>query len=189
MKRILPALGVLFLITSCSTTRITENPPTRSVQPSPTRSVQPSPTRLTQQLPTPSPKPSETPEPPPLFTVTFDGEECSCTTPETLPPGKYSFLFIDETDSGIELWLSRLEEGHTFQDLLDGQSEPGEYYPQPYWAPHPPKLADRWDDELGGLFYTFLLIEEGEYSQHIGRDDPLFLWFCSPFYINESPSE
>jgi hypothetical protein len=48
-----------------------------------------------------------------------------------LPLGDYAFTIIDESDWKGELWLINLNEGKTLQDMLDLQSEPGEWYEKP----------------------------------------------------------
>lgn len=126
---------------------------------------------------------------PPPFEVTFDGNECIIAVPAELPAGKYSFVLKDLSGADMDFYLSLINEGHTFQDLLDMQSEPGEFYPQPYWTHHPTKLAQKWDESYGGTVYTFLLVEIGEYVSSVGRYDPDSNWYCAPFQIVEAPSE
>lgn len=155
----------------------------------------------TELPPTPEPITEFTtdPEVPPPFLITFDGNECNSEVPETLPLGKLSFLFVNNTDTKFALWIALLPEGVTYQDLLDKQpesgayfsaddlldkqSELGKYFLAPYDLRQPVKLVDRWDDSLGGRFYTFLFYEEGEYSHALGGLYLDALWFCAPFHV------
>ena len=138
------------------------------------------------------------PESPP-FLITFDGNGCTSEVPETLPLGKHSFLFVNNTDAKLALWIALLPEDITYQDLLDKQPEPGAYFATddlidkqhelgwyflaPYDLRQPAKLADRWNNSLGGKFYTFLFYEEGEYSHALGELYMDALWFCAPFHV------
>jgi hypothetical protein len=60
-----------------------------------------------------------------VIEVTFDGNDCIVSGPSELPPGEVITRFIDMTDLNAELWMVNLDEGKTFQDQLDLQSEPG----------------------------------------------------------------
>lgn len=133
--------------------------------------------------PTSTPVPTETPEEQPSFLVTFNGTGCISEVPETLPPEKYSFLVANSTDTELALWVTLLPDDITFQDLLDKQSEPGEYFSAPYDLRTPVKLAARWDDSLGGKYYKFSFYEEGEYAIALGGLNLDALWFCAPFHI------
>lgn len=142
--------------------------------------------------PTPIP-PTATPTLGPLpgsvFEVTFDGNECTVSGPTELPTGDHSFVWKDLSEENIDLWVARLLDDKTFQDLLDLQSEPGEYYPQPSWTVHPTQLGRAWNESIGGEVYTFSLNIEGEYVTLVGGYSPLSLWFCAPLKVIEAPSE
>ena len=106
--------------------------------------------------------------------VTFDGTECTVSGPSEVQTGYYSFELIDTSGLNVGMWPVRLENGKTFQDLLDGQSEPGEWYPQPVWVIHPFYFTD--EQQL----LTTNLNKPGEHALDVGSDTPQSLWFCGP---------
>lgn len=79
----------------------------------------------------------------------------------------------------VELWAILLLDGKTFQDLLDMQSEPGEYVPKPSWAVHPRKSGTGGDSKEGVLS-TYYLDMEAEYVLAVGSYGPFSLWYCAP---------
>lgn len=168
MKRIGLFLLILLCVSACT-----------AAQPEPT----PTPPPPTAPPATPTPEPTETPEEPSPFWVTFDGAGCVSEAPETLPADKHSFLVVNSTDTELSLWITLLIGDVTYQDLLDQQSEPGEFFPAPYDVRTPVKLADKWDDSLGGKFYKFSFYEEGDYVIALGGLNMDALWFCAPLHI------
>lgn len=174
MKRISLFLILVLCVSACTT-----------AQPAQTSAAQ-SPTEQppTEPPPTQTPAPTEIPdEEPPMFTITFDGSGCTADAPETLALGKYSFLVKNSTDSDLVLWVFLLPADTTFQDLLDKQGEPGRFFPASYDYRPPTKIAQRWDDTLGGNFYTYSFIEAGEYVAALGGLNNDSLWFCPPINI------
>ena len=142
--------------------------------------------------PTATPTPTSEPLPETVaegIEVTFDGNECTVSGPTELPIGEHSFFFKDLSGQNQVLYVSHLLDGHTFQDLLDLQSEPGEYYPRPGWAVHARNLGIEWNESVGAQVYTFSIDYDGEHSIHIGRYSPDSLWFCAPLEVIEAPSE
>ena len=168
MKRIGLFLLILCCVTACST-----------AQPAPISTEAPS----TDLPPTPTPAPTKTLEAPLAFSLNFNENGCTSDIPRTLPAGKHSFLIKNNTDTDFALWVVLLPEDTTFQDLLDKQGEPGKFFPGAYDYRPPTKLAQRWDDSLGGKFYTFSFSEEGEYVAALGGLNDDSLWFCAPFDI------
>lgn len=169
MKRISLFLIIVLCISACTTAQ----PAQTSAKQSPT-----------EPPPTQTPAPTEIPdEEPPIFTITFDGSGCTSDVSEALPLGKYSFLIQNNTDIDFALWVFLLPDDTTFQTLLDKQGEPGTFFAAPYDYHPPTKIAQRWDDELGGKFYTFSFTEEGEYVAALGGLNLDSLWFCTPINI------
>ncbi len=122
-----------------------------------------------------------------LFTVTQAEAGCDVSGPTEVPADQtHDFIVKNPTKSSVELYVSRLTEGRTLQDLLEPQSFPGEYYPKPAWfiyAKSEPAQAfefssgrDLADDESAWAFS----VEPGPhvvYTWTGGR-----LWFCGdPF--------
>ena len=81
---------------------------------------------------------------------------------------------INTSELDVEIWPARLEDGKTFQDLLDKQSEPGEYVPRPDWAVQSFKFSS--DRQV----WTINLDKAGEYAIGVGGYNPDSLWFCAP---------
>ena len=189
MKKVALALGLaLIVVAGCG-------PSAQPIPPTPTSTSLPTPTPLpptpTPMPPTPTPlPPTPTPMPPtPMpIVVTFDGNECTVSGPTELPTGEHSFLLKDLSGQGQYLYVSRLLDGKTFQDVLDLQSEPGVYYPKPSWVVYAPRRPTERIAE-GEHVYTFILNKEGEYAIYLGTSSPSSLWFCAPLKVMEAPSE
>jgi hypothetical protein len=123
-----------------------------------------------------------------VIEVTFDGTECTVSGSTELPIGEYSFVYKDLSEENVPFWVARLLDGRTFQDLLDLQSEPGEYYPKPSWTVYP-SGSWTWNESIDAGVYTFSLDKEGEYATAVGGDFPPSLWLCAPLWVIEAPSE
>jgi len=109
-----------------------------------------------------------------LGELTFDGNECTVSGPSEVPTGKYSIVFNDTSEQpGIQVNLLGLLEDKTIQDLIDIQSEPGEWYPKPSWAFYGLSLNYPLDKE-----WVLVIDEEGEYVIYLWADSSEFLWFC-----------
>ena len=119
--------------------------------------------------------------------VTFDGNGCSVTGPTELKAGEHAFIFIDKSGLSGELYLVRLEEGKTFQDHLDGQSEPGEWYPKPPWVFYDSQLSIESEDTNGGRVDKSIwsLDKVAEHTILCYVDSPRLLWFAAPLFIVE----
>ncbi len=119
--------------------------------------------------------------------VTFDGNGCSVTGPTELKAGEHAFIFIDKSGLSGELYLVRLEEGKTFQDHLDGQSEPGEWYPKPPWVFHDSQSSIESEDTNSGRVDKSIwrLDKVGEHTILCYVDSPRLLWFAAPLFIVE----
>jgi hypothetical protein len=140
---------------------------------------------------TPTPTSDPLPEIIAEFEVTFDGNGCTVTGPTELPAGEHTFVFIDRSDiMRGELWLVNLDDGKTFQDHLDGQSEPGEWYQKPSWAHYDfgftksEYLEDRRVDTS-----TWKLDKVGEHTSYCYVNSPPKLWVAAPIIVVEALSE
>ena len=77
-----------------------------------------------------APEPTPTPVPPTptivgIIEVTFDGKECTCTGPGTVPPGEITIIFHNKSDGLISVEFLKHDEGKTWDDMLA-------YIPPPY---------------------------------------------------------
>ncbi len=117
--------------------------------------------------------------------VTFDGNECTVSGPTEIPTGNYPFVWNDLSEQqNTDFWVSRLLDGKTFQDLLDLQSEPGEYFPKPSWVVHSPGYYS-----FTAEVWVIILDEVGEHAIYLGGKNPLSIWHCASFQVFEDPSE
>jgi len=150
------------------------------------------------------PGPSSTPLPPTVPSqedaaievgeVIFDGTECTVSGLTELLPGRYSYVLVDLSDDNANLFVGRLTEGKTFQDMLDLQGEPGGYVPfiddSYVWAVEP---GIAWQKPDGGEVHTYILTEEGEYTvglwSWVTVTTPEKIWFCAPIWVKVAPSD
>ena len=164
MKKVALALGLtLIVVAGCG-------PSAQPIPPTPTST----------SLPTPTP-----------IVVTFDGNDCTVSGPTELPAGEHTFIFIDRSDMRGELWLVYLEDGKTFQDHLDLQSEPGEWYPKPPWVFYDSRVSIESQESNGRRVdsSTWKLDKVGEHTILCYVPSPQMLWFAAPLMVVETPSE
>ena len=150
----------------------------------------PSPTPI-QPTDTPSPTSEPLSETADGFEVTFDGNDCTVKGPNELPVGDHTFIFINRNDLTGELWLVNYDDGKTSQDMLDGQSEPGEWYPKPSWAHFDSRITSKWEELEGGFVTTSIwkLDRVGEHTIICYVRSPQKIWFPASFMIIEATSE
>jgi hypothetical protein len=118
------------------------------------------------------------------FEVTFDeNDDCIVIGPTKVPLGEYLFVLDDRSELNLGLWVVQFHEGKTYQDLLDLQSEPGEYIEQPLWTTHPFNFTR--DHET----WTVSLDESGEHAIVLGSYSPKSVWVCYAFQVIEPLSE
>ena len=149
---------VIFLISACSTADVSQVP-TPTLVPLP---------------PTPQPN-----------VVTFDGYECNLSAPAVLPIGKHSFLFKNFSNEEMGLWTNLISPGHTYQELLDLQREPGVPQHQPDWLLSNVQKTGYQVEPNGDKIYTFAYNIAGEYLILIAWEMPASLWFCGAFQVIE----
>ena len=109
-----------------------------------------------------------------------------------MPAGEVTTHFIDRSDMRGELWLVYLDEGKTFQDHLDLQSEPGEWYPKPPWVHYDSRVANESQESNGVRvdIETWNLDKVGEHTiLCYVSSPPQMLWFAAPLMVVEPPSE
>jgi hypothetical protein len=175
--RSLIATVVSILISSCagSTPRISTSEPT--VIPSKT----PLKTSLSTQVPTIVPATNESVGI--AFEVTFDGTDCAVTGPVEVPIGDYLFSLKNESDQKVDIAVTHLIDGHTYRDLLDRQSEPGEPFVKVYWMSQPYYFTR--DHKV----WNYSLDEPGEHAVLVLKHVFEGVWICAPFDVIEATDE
>ncbi|TET35287.1 MAG: hypothetical protein E3J69_05380 [Anaerolineales bacterium] len=122
--------------------------------------------------------------------IIWDGKECRYTGPNELPMGEQKFVYRNLSEEELDLWVGRFIDGHTFQEYLDMQGEPGEYYDPPSWLVEPNQKGTEGDAKDGGEFFSLALDIEGEYAFVLGSYSPLSAWNCTPqLKVIEAKSE
>lgn len=119
--------------------------------------------------------------------VLFDGENCSSTGPTELTAGEHSMVITNTTDDAtVAMYVRRLVDGHTYQDLLDVQAAiggPGTYHPKPAWVLPTPQTTP--GEVLSDHSYRYdHLLEAGTYALVVGPSDEV--WFCGGFDVIEA---
>ena len=187
MIKILLSIFLVFLFTAC--TQAAEDPtftntkepvvtkvtPAKSLKPTFTNTPQPTNTDLP---PTPTPQSVEVD-----FEVTFDGNGCTVSGPTEVPIGEYSFLLNNTSDIRVKLVVGQLLDGHTYQDMLDLQTEPGDTFGIEPWMSKP--FYYTRDHKM----YFVSLDEAGEHVISISVYKHLGIWLCVPFQVVDTSSE
>lgn len=124
--------------------------------------------------------------------VSYDGIDCQVDVPGELPPGRYSLTWRDRSGLDLHIYVSRLTDGHTYQELMGRQNEsdndPYEFMARPEWLIHAiePGIAREAPD--GGEIHTYIL-REGEHIIYVARESPFYLWICAPLMIVDDSTE
>ena len=180
MSKTLISIFFVFLLTACAQT--TEIPTTTS-----TEEPIATPTKIAKPTITSTPKPTNTDLPPTStphtidFEVTFDGNGCTVSGPTEVPIGDYSFLLNNVSDRKVKLVVGQLLDGHTFQDMLDLQTEPGDIFDIEPWMSKPFYYTK--DHKI----YSVSLDEAGEHVISISVYNHVAIWLCIPFQVIETP--
>jgi hypothetical protein len=66
--------------------------------------------------------------------ITFDGQKCGYDGPVIIGEGTVVVALSNLSDRPTQLNVVKLDEGKTWQDMLDHQGEPGSYNSLPRWA-------------------------------------------------------
>ncbi|MCK4516777.1 MAG: hypothetical protein KAU31_16060 [Spirochaetaceae bacterium] len=115
--------------------------------------------------------------------ITFDGTDFSYVGPNELAAGTYSFVFRNLSEDKIDLYISTLSDGKTYQNLVELQREPGEYWPKPEWVTHDREVGITDIRADGSELHIFMLTREGRHAIYLGRNHPFGLWLCAPLLI------
>jgi hypothetical protein len=128
------------------------------------------------------------PSPPSVIEVSFYGDYCQANAPSELPAGKYPFILYNlDGEYKAELYVGIITGGHTFQELLDPQKSPGEYYPKPDWLIYATKMGQAGGDENEKHYK--ITLDPGEHAIYVAETVPFdagwTLWFCQPVTVVE----
>jgi len=136
---------------------------------------------------TPS-SPEDSKQPQPDFEVIFDGNDCIVTGPSELPAGEVTTHFTDKSELDAELWLVYIDEGKTFQDHLDLQEKPGDWYPKPSWDHYATRIYGHSEDINGARvdIETWNLDHVAEHIIFCYVSSPQMIWFAHPLFIVEA---
>jgi len=94
------------------------------------------------------------------ITLTFDGETCQYDGPSAIPEGEVTIVLNNQSEYEMSLWAARLDEGKTWQDILDYIGQPGSSVELPSWAEWR-VLASKAPDNPDATVYT---LEKGLYA-------------------------
>lgn len=133
----------------------------------------------TSEPPTPLPEPTEI-----KFEVTFDkNHNCIVSGLKEVPLGDYQFVLNNLSGLQVDVAVTHLIDGHTYQDLLDLQSAYGEPFVKVYWMSQPYYFTK--DHKVWN--YTF--DEAGEHVILILKHVFEGIWICDPFQVIEDQTE
>jgi hypothetical protein len=76
---------------------------------------------------------TSTPEPKEIV-LTFDGKTCQYDGPKVLTEGDVTIILNNKSEYELSLWAGRLDEGKTWQEMLDYIGPPGSHRELPEWA-------------------------------------------------------
>jgi hypothetical protein len=125
-----------------------------------------------------------------IFTVTQAEEGCVVSGPAEVPANETYYFIVKnpaEPYADLNLYVSRLTDGKTFQDLIEPQTYPGEYYPKPSWVVYAKRetaqaeefsLATELADDEQAFAFT---VEPGPHVIYTYTGGAL--WFCAPFQV------
>jgi hypothetical protein len=92
--------------------------------------------------------------------LTFDGETCHYDGPNVIKDGEVTIILNNETKYDLSLWAGRLDEGRTWQELLDYIGTPGSSVEPPSWLDRN-MIAEDVPDNPNAKVYT---LREGLYA-------------------------
>lgn len=190
MGRILSALLVLLLsaCTSASPEAVSGSTSTETSDEAPTTTAPPATTAPSETRTTAASTTTEAEEElVAVFDVTYvEGEGCTSVGPLEVPAGDHSFLLRDPTGQLENLWVLRLDEGRTLQDVIDAAPGPGKWYPKPDWMHYTVDLQSEETDD--GTVFIKRLEAPGPHAMvaglYYGVETPedRIWWWCDPSF-------
>ena len=122
-----------------------------------------------------------------VFEIMFDGVECEVNGPSEVAAGTYPFVITDVSGvEGVDVRTMVIGEGHTYDDVLASQSEPGQYFTPP-WVELSPIAFVAFDGELQeNQTVKTLDLEIATHAITIGTGSPSGVWVCGELQVTGS---
>lgn len=92
--------------------------------------------------------------------LTFDGKTCQVDGPKVVTEGDMTVILNNQSEYDLSLWAGRLDEGRTWQEMLDYIGPPGSHKELPAWASGS-MMAAKVPDNPNATAYT---LREGLYA-------------------------
>jgi len=123
-----------------------------------------------------------------VFSVTQADDGCTLTGPDTVPAGATYFVVVaNPSEDRVDLYVSLLADGHTYQEFADLQEAPGKIFPKPsyiVYASSKPEAAtefnetaDLAEDESGYAYSS----EPGPHAVYTWISTTDAFWLCGSF--------
>ena len=134
---------------------------------------------------TTEPVPSSTEAAGAFFVVMFDGTECTTEGPTVVAAGDYPFVLTDLSDmTGADVRTQVLDDGYTYQDMLDFQGGAGEYFSPPEWAKFAlngfaPVEREMAENQTGKT----IVLDTGLHAITVGTGRPSTVWLCGSLHV------
>ena len=173
MRRLFPVLLCLvFVVAAC-----TDGDSATSDEPEASTTMAVEATETAEATTTPPPEASTDGVDPVALRLTFDGESCTYEGATELTPGPVELTFLNESEVSATVATTKIEEGHTIQDVIDHMGpEPGTEESASWqrhlgtWRPVAPGESYLWNGDLSVGLYAMTC---GHYS----ATAPYVLWF------------
>ena len=122
-----------------------------------------------------------------VFEIVFDGVACEVNGPTEVVAGAYPFVITDVSGmEGVDTRTMVIGDGHTYDDVLASQSEPGEYFVPP-WVELSPIAFIAFDGELQeNQTVKTLELEVATHAITVGTGSPSGVWVCGELQVTGS---
>jgi hypothetical protein len=90
----------------------------------------------------------------PEIVLTFDGKTCHYDGPNVVREGEVTIVFNNKTKYEASMWAARLDEGRTWQEMLDYIGPPGAFVERPSWSDGTIMIAAKVPDDPNATVYT-----------------------------------
>ena len=157
-------------------------PPTATPPPTATK-----PPTLIQITSTPTATIEPSPEPFEGIVVTYNGSGCTISGPTDLTTGDHQFFVENLTKDSVSLRIYRNLCGHTFQELVEIQGDPGRNFLPGEFLFDAPQTEHNMEriPTTTDFIYTYALHTAGEYSVALHNPTSQNYWLCAPLEVTE----